>query len=154
MNKNNLEKIKQKMQDFFNNTTDITFEEMLNDLQINEINYIEAIRSSLDQPKVSLKRKSNEVAINAYNKTILALLESNMDIQFILNPYSCISYMINYIIKIDAGLSKLLRQSVENVLNGNMELKSRLRKVGNTFVNANVLSAQEAVYHILSIPST
>ena len=154
LNKNNLEKIKQKMQDFFNNTTDITFEEMLNDLQINEINYIEAIRSSLDQPKVFLKRKSNEVAINAYNKTILALLESNMDIQFILNPYSCISYMINYITKIDAGLSKLLRQSVENVLNGNMELKSRLRKVGNTFVNANVLSAQEAVYHILSFPLT
>ena len=72
---------------------------MLNELQMNEINYIEAIRSSLDQPKVFLKRKSNEVAINAYNKTILALLESNTDIQFILNPYSCISYMINYIKK-------------------------------------------------------
>ena len=60
--------------------------------------------------------------------------------------------MRNYITKIDAGLSKLLRQSVENVLNGNLELKSRLRKIVNTFVNANVLSAQEAVYHILSIP--
>ena len=48
MNKNNSEIMKQKTQNFFNNTTGITFQEMLNDLQINEINYIEAIRSSLD----------------------------------------------------------------------------------------------------------
>ena len=35
-----------------------------------------------------------------------------MDIQFILDPYSCISYMINYVTKIDAGLSKLLREAI------------------------------------------
>ena len=154
INKFNLNKIKEMMKDFFDNTREISFEEMLIALKMNEENYIEAIRSSLDQSKVFLKRKSNEVAINAYNKVILDLLESNMDIQFILNPYSCISYIINYITKIDAGLSKLLRESANDILAGNMELKDRLRKIGNTFINGNVLTSQEAVYHLLSLPLT
>ena len=77
-----------------------------------------------------------------------------MDLQFILNPYSCISYIINYITKIDAGLSKLLRETSNDILAGNMDLKHRLRILGNTYVNGNVLTSQEAVYHLLSIPLT
>ncbi|XP_051163759.1 uncharacterized protein LOC127283119 [Leptopilina boulardi] len=52
-----------------------------------------------------------------------------MDIQFVLDPYSCASYMTNYITKVDAGLNKLLREAALDIQN-------------------------EAVYHCLSMPLT
>lgn len=69
----------------------VSFEDMLKQLEMTERDYIQTIRSTLSRTKIFLKRQSNEVAINAYNKTILTLLESNINIQFVLDPYSCAS---------------------------------------------------------------
>ena len=46
---------------------DITFEEMLVNLNISEQNYYLAIRSSLNSPTIFLKRNPNELRINNYN---------------------------------------------------------------------------------------
>lgn len=80
--------------------------------------------SMLSRIKIFLKRQSNEVAINAYNKTILTLLESNMDIQFVLDPYSCASYVINYVTKV-AGLSHLLKEAAKDLNNDNLTIKEK-----------------------------
>ncbi|KAJ8915563.1 hypothetical protein NQ315_012447 [Exocentrus adspersus] len=120
--------------------------------QLNESDYFTAIRISVKKPTVFLKRNSLELVINNYNEDILNLFEANMDIQFILDPYSCASYIINYVSKVDSGLSKMLREAASDAQNGNVDIKQRLHKVANVFLNGNVMSAQEASYHILSMP--
>lgn len=67
------------MKEFFENDQLVTFLDMLNHLHMTEKDYIRAIRRSLSITKIFLKRRSKEVAINAYNQTILTLLEVNMD---------------------------------------------------------------------------
>ena len=75
-----------------------------------------------------------------------------MDIQFILDPYSCAKYCVSYLAKDDSGVSKLLRKINEECRQGNNTVKDRLRKFANTFTNFVEISAQEAAYGILSMP--
>ena len=52
-----------------------------------------------------------EVGINNHNKDILYLMESNMDIQFVLEIYGLATYVINHIGKVDAGMCQMLRDA-------------------------------------------
>ena len=140
-----IEKIKTLMNTYFNSNTDITFENMLEELSMTEYEYINAIRSTLKRNKIFLERSSMEVAINAYNLEILMLLESNMNLQKVLDAYIAAFYMVNYVTKIEAGLSKLLREASDDIENGNLDLKQKLRKIANVFINGNALTSQEAV---------
>ncbi|CAF3351607.1 unnamed protein product [Rotaria socialis] len=107
----------------------LTFEEFLEHVNINEEEYIKMIRSEFKKAKAFLKRAPNEIRINAYNSMIMLLHRANMNIQFILDPYSCLMYCADYINKFENGMSKLLREALDDEI-----------------------SAQEAVYHILRIP--
>lgn len=99
------------MASYSKNKNEISFEEILMELNMNEETYISAIRSSLKRPQVFLKRKSNEMNVNGYNKDILHLFESNMDLQYVLEEYGVPSYIIKYISKVYSGLSKILRDA-------------------------------------------
>uniref|UniRef100_A0A8D8XYD7 ATP-dependent DNA helicase n=1 Tax=Cacopsylla melanoneura TaxID=428564 RepID=A0A8D8XYD7_9HEMI len=148
----NSKKIDGLMKHFYIKLEDRSFENILEQLDMGEEDYILAIRSSLKQVKVFLKRGSKEVGVNAYNKDILCLFESNMDIQFVLEEYGLASYIVNYISKSEAGLSKLLRNASKDIDSGNVSLKEKFRKIGNVFLNGSLMSAQEAVYYLLCMP--
>ncbi|XP_011313417.1 uncharacterized protein [Fopius arisanus] len=150
--KENLLRINDLMQVYSKNTTIIDFAEMLGALNLTEQQYLNAIRSTLDKDKLFIKRQTCDVTINNYNTTILNILEANMDIQFVLDPYACAQYIINYISKIDVGMSRLLREAVKDLKHGNRPLRKKLRRYGNIFINGNIMSAQEAVYHVLELP--
>jgi hypothetical protein len=75
-----------------------------------------------------------------------------MDIQYILDPYACLMYCVDYISKSENGMSKLLRDALNELKQGNNTVKQRLRVIANKFLNSSEISAQEAVYHILIIP--
>jgi hypothetical protein len=61
-------------------------------------------------------------------------------------------YCVDYISKSENGMSKVLRKALNELKKGNNTVKERLRVIANKFLNSNEISAQEAVYHILSIP--
>lgn len=110
------------------------------------------IRADLKKAKIFLKRAPDEIRINAYNPTIMSLHRANMDIQFILDPYACSMYCVDYISKSENGMSKILREALNELKKGNNSVRERLRVLANKFLNSSEISAQEAVYHILSIP--
>lgn len=148
-----LKKIRELMNVYFKTNVLMNFDDMLNELKLSEQEYLNAIRSSSNKDKLFMKRGTCDVAINNYNETILNLLEANMDIQFVLDPYACAQYIINYISKIDVGVSRLLREAANDFKNNNNQsLRDRLRRYGNIFINGNVMPAQEAVYLVLGIP--
>ena len=90
--------------------------------------------------------------INAHNTTILHLWKANMDLQFILDPYTCAVNVISYIGKSQRGMSKLLRDALMHLKAGNATIKERLRGIVYKFQSCSEVSAQEVSYHILSLP--
>ena len=92
---------------------DITFDELLQELDVSERQYIPAIRSSLNSPTIFLKRSPNKLRINNYNPTCLRAWRANMDIQCILDVYACAMYIVSYIPKAQKGMGELLRKAVE-----------------------------------------
>jgi len=103
-------------------------EDILIHLGLSRDDYILAIRPSLKRPTVFLKRSSLEVANIAYNPILLKLFEANIDIQFILEIYGVANYIINYISKTEAGLSKLLRDAAPDIDNNYKKPREKLRQ--------------------------
>ncbi|VDI06331.1 Hypothetical predicted protein [Mytilus galloprovincialis] len=137
------------------NIEEMTCEQFLNNiLEISEEEYLKIIRSSLNGPKVFLKRKPSEVRINPYMKVVLSAWKANHDLQFVLDPYACAMYIVSYIIKSQKGMSALLDQAAKEAREGNLELKRQVRHIGNYFTNSVETSAQEAVYLTLQMPLT
>ena len=91
----------------YKDNVDMTFEEFLENIaKMDFDNYIKCIRSSLKAPKVFLKRKTKEMRINLFNKSILLVWKANLDIQIVLEPYGCASYIVGYISKSQRCCSK------------------------------------------------
>lgn len=150
--KQNLHKINEQMNMLYKLNSHFEDEEILNQMCISETDYILAIRTTIKVPTVFLKRSSLEVAINPYNEHVHNLLQSNMDIQFILHPYGCIAYITDYINKGNYTLSKLLREVEKNMDQGDFSAQQKLQKYANELRNGCMITAQEAVYMILYLP--
>ena len=75
-----------------------------------------------------------------------------MDIQYVLDVYACAMYIVSYISKAQRGMSELLRTAYEEAKSGNSSVKQQVRDIGNKFLNAVEISAQEAVYLALQLP--
>ncbi|CAB4001648.1 Hypothetical predicted protein, partial [Paramuricea clavata] len=130
----------------------ITFSELLEELDVSERQYYLAIRSSLNCPTLFLKRSPNELRINNYNRTCLQAWRANMDIQYVLDVYACAMYIVSYISKAQKGMSELLRKAVDEAKQGNTNIKQQVRDIGNKFLNSVEICAQEAVYVVLQLP--
>ena len=130
----------------------MTFVEFLEKLHLSEKKYIKALRLSLKHSTLLLKRSPSEIRINCYNPHLLKAWQANKDIQFVLDPYACAFYILSYITKGQRGTSKLLRNASEEAKECNKNTVNKARHIGNKFLNAVEISAQEAVYLVLQIP--
>ena len=139
----------------YKDNVDMTFEEFLENIaKLDFEDYIKCIRSSLKAPKVFLKRKTKDMRINLFNEGILCAWKANLDIQIVLEPYGCASYIVGYISKSQRGMSAQLDAAAKEARKGNLDLKKQVRHIGNVFSNCVEVSAQEAVYLDLQIPLT
>ena len=75
-----------------------------------------------------------------------------MDIQFVTNVFACAMYIASYVTKSQRGMSELLRKAADEAkLNDGSNIRQQLRAVGNKFLNAVEISAQEACYILLQL---
>ena len=154
----NLEKIdtfiKEIDENFIRNNNDfqLDFHSFLQQLEMTYADYIDAICSTLKRPKVFLKREPHEIRTNGFNKEILLRYRANIDIQFVLDPYACVHYILNYINKSNKGMSILMKQVIEECNNGYMTHQQKLYKICSKFMNCSEVSSQEAVFILLSMP--
>ena len=130
----------------------MTFEVFLDKLNLTEQQYLQAIRYSLKRTTLLLKRTPLEIRINSYNTNLLKAWRANMDIQFVLDPYACAVYILSYITKGQRGMSKLLEKASQEANAENKDVLNKVRHIGNKFLNAVEISAQEAVYLVLQMP--
>ena len=102
------------------------FEDILEKVaKMNSEDYITCIKSSLNVPKVFLKRKSSEMRINLFNGKMLLAWKANLDIQIVLEPYGCASYIVGYISKSQRGMSAQLDAAAKEARKGNFDLKNK-----------------------------
>ena len=145
----------QKDMNEFQENVEMTFDDFLNKTaKMDFEDYIRCIRSSLRAPKVFLKRKPQEMRINLFSENMLLAWKANLDIQIVLEPYGCATYIVGYISKSQRGMSAQLDAAAKEARNGNLDLKKQVRHIGNVFSNCVEVSAQEAVYLSLQIPLT
>ncbi|XP_035219454.1 uncharacterized protein LOC118192571 [Stegodyphus dumicola] len=129
----------------------MSFDDFLQYINLSFDQYINIIQSGINRATVCLKRYVKEIMINNYSPKIINLMQSNMDIQFILNGYACVAYMVDYINKSQRGMSKLLRQCIEELRKVNHTLQENLNQVANKFINASEVNAQEAAWSLLEL---
>lgn len=129
-----------------------SFDEFLHMLGMNYDVYILAIRSSISSPKVFVKRNPDEIRINNYNSVLMKCWEANLDVQFVLDPYACASYIVSYISKGQRGMSNLLYQACQEAKFKDCDIRQQVRRVGNQFLTHVEIGAQEAAYILLQMP--
>ena len=128
-----------------------TFSEFLKDLDLSYTEYENAVRASLKAKTIFLRRAPDEITINNYNTDCLRAWRANMDIQFIVDAYACATYIVSYMSKGCRGMSKLLQRTCKEAAEGNNSLIEQMRHIGNKFLNAVEISAQEAAYIALQL---
>lgn len=144
-----------KISEFLNSYQDLdnmSHDAMLEHLQMTDAEYIRAICSSLSETKLFLKRKPNECRVNAYMINLIKVWQGNHDIQFCLNVYSCISYIVSYIQKTNRGLSLALSKVKDEFKNDPQGVRDQVKVIGNIFLNGTEISIQECVYMLLGLP--
>jgi hypothetical protein len=108
--------------------------------------YLNAIRTSLKSTKIFLKRSLQEIRMNPYMTNLVDAWQANHDIQFVVDPFACARYITDYITKSAKGVSTLMRNACESARNGDKTLKAQVNFMGDTFLNAVEIGAQEAIY--------
>ncbi|PIK47899.1 hypothetical protein BSL78_15229 [Apostichopus japonicus] len=132
----------------------MTYDDFLKDVDLSEEEYIQAIRSSIKTPTIFLERTPAAIRVNCYMKNLLGTYGANHDIQFVTDPYACAVYIVAYMSKSQRGMSLLLDQACKEAREGNSDVRKQVRIIGNKFVNAVEVSAQEAAYLLLQLPIT
>ena len=129
---------------------DISTEDLLLKANVSVESYTEALSTSNSGTHIILKREPRSKWINSFNADILHAWKANMDLQYIIDPYSCIMYVTSYMMKSERAMSELLRKVAKEARSE--DVISQLRKLGTTFLNNREVSAQEAAYRLLSLP--
>lgn len=87
-----------------------TVNQILSDLGISQEQYENAHKSLTNKRSIVLQRNTADLWINQYNPCLLKCWNANMDIQFVLDPFSCIVYIISYISKSEREMGMILKQ--------------------------------------------
>lgn len=127
-------------------TTDILTPE-----NISQSTLEEALNAQSQRPTVVHRRDPNDCWVNAYNPSLLQAWDGNMDIQFILDPYSSIMYIMSYITKAERELGDLIKTAQKEARQNNEEAVQELRKLGNVYLTHREISVMEAVYRVCGL---
>ncbi|XP_062609537.1 uncharacterized protein LOC134271330 [Saccostrea cucullata] len=128
-----------------------TAEEILKHLGLTQAQYEEAHKRLTKKKSVVLQRNVSDLWTNQYNPCLLRCWDANMDIQFVLDPFSCIVYIISYISKSEREMGMVLKQTKIEAEEGNENARIVLKKIGSAYLNHREVSAQEAVYRVCNL---
>lgn len=134
-----------------NSETNLSSSEILHTAGLSKEEFEECFRYVTKRDTVVLQRQTSEVFTNQYNKHLLKAWNANMDIQYILDAFSCVVYIISYISKAERELGLLLQQTKNEAIEGNCNAQEAMRKVGTAYLHHREISAQEAVFRVTGL---
>lgn len=117
-----------------------------------EDHYLNIIRAGISRPRVMLKRDVKQIWMNSFNPWIAPFLNSNMDIQFILEEFSCAVYVVEYVNKTNRGISGLQRELIKlREEHPDKDYTELLKDVSIKMLNSVEMSSQEAAWYLLRL---
>ena len=128
----------------------ISLEQLLDRAKVPHDTYVRGLGICTKGNSIVYHRERSDSWINPYNADVMRVWQANMDLQYILDPYGCLMYIASYMLKSEKAMSELLRQVSREC--ASEHIKTQLRRLGSVFMNHRELSAQEAVYRMLSLP--
>ncbi|XP_006822000.1 uncharacterized protein LOC102807333, partial [Saccoglossus kowalevskii] len=125
---------------------------LFSDIGISQEIFEKANRLLTKKTSVVLKRQPNDVWVNQYNADLIRCWDANMDIQFVVDAYSCVVYIVSYISKAEREMGLLLDHAQKEATNeGNVDAKKALKQLGTVYLQNREVSAQEAVYRVCNL---
>jgi hypothetical protein len=94
---------------------DIPLEQILLNLQINEEIYILGLQYVIQKPISFLKCKPNDICTIVFGIYVGPLWETNIDAQYILDPYTIASYFTSNLTKIDKFVTQEMKIILEKM---------------------------------------
>ena len=131
----------------------LSFDEFLYELGLSEKQYMDGLKMMVKSRgnQVLVKRDCKDVFCNNYNPKLLLLHRANLDVSPITNEYACAAYVLGYLTKAEAGLSKLLKSLDEDAEKYGLSTDERLKKFANALDNSREVSIQEICYRTLGL---
>jgi hypothetical protein len=130
----------------------MSFDDFLTELNLTEDEYIQAIQCTLKQPTIFLKRKLSHIWNNSFSKDMPVMWNANTDAQYVLNAYAATSYCTSYMTKVDKSMTSAFRRIHKEHERSHIDAMQMIRTLGNTLLNLQQMSAQQAVHIALSLP--
>jgi hypothetical protein len=128
------------------------FKNFLAELNLIEDDYIQAIQSTLKQPTIFLKRKLYHIWNNNFSKDMPVMWNENIDAQYVLNAYDATSYCTPYMTKVDKSMTSAFRRIRKEHERIHIDVMQMICTLGNTLLNLQQMSYQQAVHIALSLP--
>ena len=95
----------------------------LQEVHIHHEQYMVALCSTLKKPKLFLSRNVIDIHVNVYMKDLVMASQASHDIQPMLDAYSCVMYLCDYVTKALEDLRTLIAEACKEAKDGNMTLK-------------------------------
>lgn len=115
--------------------------------------YLDVVRSTLRRPSMLFKRNFDQLMTNTFNPYLAGEIKSNIDIQFILDEYSCAQYVVEYVNKSARGMGNLNRELTKMMEeHPDRDYTGQLKALSVKLLNAVEMSAQEAAWYLLRQP--
>ncbi|XP_072047334.1 uncharacterized protein [Amphiura filiformis] len=119
---------------------------------IEQDQFEKALETLSKRQTMYLKRRLEDQWINNYNPDLIRCWNGNMDIQYVLDPYACVMYIVSYITKSEREMGDLLRNAQREIAQGNNDVVQQLRKLGSIYLQNREVSVMGAIYLICSMP--
>lgn len=148
---------KQIVKDVWNviNSLEHAEESSVNDiLTLCDISYslfIDSLKAITKRNCIYHKKALSDIWVNNYSPTLLKARNANMDIQYVMDSYSCIAYILSYISKAEAEVGELLAAAQKEAREGNKDAATAMKEISHVYIQNREVSAQEAVYRICSM---
>eukprot|EP00079_Xenopus_tropicalis_P016290 XP_004914953.1 PREDICTED: uncharacterized protein LOC101733667 [Xenopus tropicalis] len=114
--------------------------------------YVKYTKDLSTSSVILLKRDPKEAWVNGYNLDLLRAWNANMDIQYILDSYSCIMYMLSYISKPEHEINDFLNNVIKSVRETDVNEKDEMKHIMQAYSKHRQVSAQESVARTCSLP--
>ena len=129
-----------------------SFEQVLEAANISQDELEDNLATCTNRQTIYYKRRIDEQWINNYNPHLIRAWNGNMDIQYVMDPYSCVMYIVSYISKSEREMGDLLRNAQREASEGNDAAISQLRKLGSLCIHHREISVMGSIYFICGLP--
>ncbi|XP_062618787.1 uncharacterized protein LOC134280394 [Saccostrea cucullata] len=133
------------------NVEESTIDNILQSCNVSYSAFVDSLKTITKRNCIYHKRGLSDTWVNNYNQTLLRAWNANMDIQYIMDPYSCVAYILSYISKAEAEIGELLADAQKEAREGNKDAASAMKQISHVYIQNREVSAQEAVYRICSM---